>query len=112
MKTWNGLSLTVKLYNNVWASIGPLPPHPQLVNIVLRFGLNKEDSVHLQLLHEWGHLQSLPVMAVLGILFYYLSFPTFPAVIGLFILWEIFSESYVILKEGRNYFNIYRSRWG
>lgn len=111
MTTWYGLSLTVKIYNNVWASIGPLPPHPQLVNIVLRFGLNKEDSAHLQLLHEWGHLQSLPVMAVLAGLFWYLSFPVLPAVAGLFILWEMLSESYVILKDRGNYFRIYRSRW-
>ncbi len=109
VKTWYGLSTTVKLFGTAWASIGPLPPHPQLVNIVLRIGLSRENSVHLQLLHETGHLQTLPILVVPGVLFYYLSLPLFPAVIGLLVISEILAEAYVMAKEGKNYFRIYRS---
>ena len=110
VRTWYGLRLTVSMYGTFWASIGPLPPHPQLVNMILRIGLREEDSVHLQILHEIGHLQSLPAVMVLVGLSYLLSLPLLPAVAGLFLVWEILSESYVILKEGENYFRIYRSR--
>ncbi|MFV1956409.1 MAG: hypothetical protein ACC640_01395 [bacterium] len=111
VKTWYGLSTTVKLFGTAWASIGPLPPHPQLVNIVLRIGLSRENSVHLQLLHETGHLQTLPILIVPVVLFYYLSLPLFPAVIGLLVISEILAEFYVMAKEGKNYFRIYGSLW-
>ncbi len=111
VRTWYGLSLKVRIFGTAWASIGPLPPHPQLVNIVLRLGLSREDSVHLQLLHETGHLQTLPALIALGMIFYYLSLPLLSAVIGLLVISEILAEGYVIAKEGRNYFRIYRSLW-
>jgi len=111
VKTWYGLSLTVKLFGTAWASIGRTPPHPQMVNIVLRMGLLKEDSVHLQLLHEAGHLQTLPILIVLGVLFYYLSMALLPAAFGLLVISEILAESYVIAKEGKNYLRIYSSLW-
>ena len=84
-----------------------MPPHPQLVNMLLRIGLSKDVSVHLQILHELGHLQSFPIMLLAGALFLMLSTPLWPTLIGLFLLWEILSEAYVILREGRNYFRIY-----
>ena len=107
MRTWYGLTLTLRFYGTHWAAVGPMPPHPQLVNILLRIGLSKEDSVHLQILHELGHLQSLPLIIVAGAALYWLSWPLLPAVAELFVLWEILSEAYVIFREGRNYLRIY-----
>ncbi len=107
MRTWYGLTLTLRFYGTHWAAIGPMPPHPQLVNMLLRIGLSKEDSMHLQVLHELGHLQSLPLMVLATAVPVLSSTPVLPAVIGLFIFWEILSEAYVILREGRNYLRIY-----
>lgn len=84
-----------------------MPPHPQLVNMILRMGLSKDDSMHLQILHELGHLQSLPLMVLAGALLFSLSLPLLPALVGFFLLWEILSETYVVLREGRNYLRIY-----
>jgi hypothetical protein len=107
IRTWYGLTLTLRFYGTHWASVGPMPPHPQLVNMILRIGLSKEDSMHLQILHELGHLQSLPLMVLAAILPVLSSAPVLPSAVGLFVLWEILSEAYVILKEGRNYLRVY-----
>lgn len=107
LKTWYGLTLTLRLYGTHWAAVGPMPPHPQLVNMILRIGLSKDDSVHLQILHELGHLQSLPLLVLAGALLFWFSWPLFTSLVGLFILWEVLSEAYVILREGRNYLRIY-----
>jgi len=107
LRTWYGLSLTLHFYGAHWASVGPLPPHPQLVNMLLRMRLPEEDSLHLQILHELGHLQSLPLMVPIIAVPFLLSWPVIPALAGLFILWEVLSESYVIYREGRNYWRIY-----
>ncbi|MGD8353808.1 MAG: hypothetical protein PVJ01_06540, partial [Pseudomonadota bacterium] len=103
LKAWYGISMTLRLYGTRWASVGPFPPHPQLVNMVLRIGLSKDDSVHLQVLHELGHLQSLPLIIPISAIPFVLSWPLLPSIAGLVLLWEIMSESYVILREGRNY---------
>ncbi|MDF1536031.1 MAG: hypothetical protein P1S46_05935 [bacterium] len=107
MHTWYGLTLTLRFYGTHWAAVGPMPPHPQLVNMILRIGLSKVDSLHLQILHELGHLQSLPLMILAGVTLFLFSAPVLPAAISLFVLWEVLSEAYVILREGRNYLHIY-----
>ena len=107
LRAWYGLTLTLRFYGTHWAAVGPVPPHPQLVNMILRMGLSKEDSVHLQILHELGHLQSLPLMILVGAVLFLTSAPALPAIAGFFVLWEILSEAYVILREGRNYLRIY-----
>jgi len=107
LRTWYGLTLTLRFYGTHWAAVGPMPPHPQLVNMLLRIGLSKEDSIHLQVLHELGHLQSLPVMVLAAATLFLLSWPFFKSLVSLFILWEILSEAYVIAREGSNYLRIY-----
>ncbi|MDF1525262.1 MAG: hypothetical protein RRA15_03350 [bacterium] len=61
----------------------------------------------MQILHELGHLQSLPLMVLAGALLFPFSPPLLPALAGSFVLWEILSEAYVIYRKGRNYFRIY-----
>ena len=107
LRTWYGLTLTLRFYGTHWAAVGPMPPHPQLVNMLLRVGLSKEDSVHLQILHELGHLQTLPLIVLISAVPFLYSWPALTSLGGLFILWEILSESYVIFREGRNYLRIY-----
>jgi hypothetical protein len=109
MRTWYGLSFDVTLLDSHWCTVGPLLPHPQLVNGVIRRGLGKEDSVRLMLLHELGHGQSLPAVLLYGGLLYSLSLPLVPAVLSLTVLWELLSEAYVVYREGRNYIAIYRA---
>ena len=87
-----------------------MPPHPQLVNMLLRLGLSREDSLYLQALHELGHLQSLPLMIILALAPFLLSWPLIPSLAGLFVAWEILSEGYVIWREKGNYICIYRNR--
>ncbi|GBE15482.1 hypothetical protein BMS3Abin14_01548 [bacterium BMS3Abin14] len=42
LRTWYGLSLTLRLYGTHWAAVGPGPPHPQLVNMLLRiYGIGR-----------------------------------------------------------------------
>ncbi len=107
LRTWYGLTLTLRFYGTHWAAVGPMPPHPQLVNMLLRVGLSNEDSVHLQILHELGHLQSLPLIVLAGVTMYWFSWPLFTSLAVLFVLWEVLSEAYVIFREGRNYLRIY-----
>ena len=112
LRTWYGLTLTLRFYGTHWAAVGPMPPHPQLVNMLLRVGLSKENSVHLQILHELGHLQSLPLIVLAGVTMYWFSWPLFTSLAVLFVLWEVLSEAYVIFREGRNYLRIYGSGRG
>ena len=107
LRTWYGLTVTLRFYGTHWAAVGPMPPHPQLVNMLLRVGLSNEDSVHLQILHELGHLQSLPLIVLAGVTMYWFSWPLFTSLAVLFVLWEVLSEAYVIFREGRNYLRIY-----
>lgn len=108
MRTWYGLEFNVTLLDYTWCIIGVLPPHPQLVNMIIRRGLKKEDSAHLQLLHELGHAQAAPLILLYIGLLYYFSVPL-PVAVSLFILWEVLAEAYVVYREGRNYITIYRS---
>lgn len=110
MRTWYGLTLTFRFYGTHWAAVGPMPPHPQLVNMLLRLGLSEEDSLHLQLLHELGHLQSLPFMVPLALFPLLFSWPAPVSLAALFLLWEVLSEGYVIARERGNYLRIYRER--
>lgn len=110
VKAWYSPKFKITLLDSSWAVIGPLPPHPQLVNLVLRRGLKKDDSAQLQILHELGHVQTLPAIIIYGGLLYYFSVSLLWIVVSVFLLWEIMSETYVIFREGRNYVAIYRSK--
>lgn len=107
VRTWYGLSLTLRFFGTYWAAIGPLPPHPQLVNMVLRIGLSTDDSLHLQTIHETGHLQTFPALVLAGFLLFLVSDSLWFTLVAFLVLSEIMAEAYVIWREGRNYFRIY-----
>lgn len=107
LRTWYGLSLTLRLYGTHWAAVGPTPPHPQLVNMLLRLRLSEEDSLHLQVVHELGHLQTFPALIPAGVVLFRLTGSLWGSLFALLVLAEVLAEAYVMRREGRNYFRIY-----
>lgn len=120
--SWYGLSAEIVVEGSLWhlVRLGRLALyHPPLVNLVLRYGLPREARLQLSLLHEFGHLQTLPV-AVLHLLWLvvYGRFrrPTkaetgaavLAAVVAHQATWELASESYVMAHTGPEYRRIYR----
>ena len=99
--------MTLRFFGTHWAAIGPFPPHPQLVNMVLRIGLSTDDSLHLQTVHETGHLQTFPALVLAGVLLVLLSDSLWIALLAFLVLSEVMAEAYVIWREGRNYWRIY-----
>ncbi len=129
VRSWYGLSAEIVVEGSLWhlVRLGRLALyHPPLVNLVLRRGLPREERLQLSFLHEFGHLQTLPV-AVLHLLWLvvYGRFrrPTktetgltiLAAVVAHQATWELASESYVVACTGPAYRHIYREHpnsWG
>lgn len=67
VRSWYGLkgAINVEHHRYHLVKIGPFPlVHPPLVNLLLRKGLPREDRLELSFLHEFGHLQSLPIALI------------------------------------------------
>lgn len=89
------------------------------MNLVLRQGQPRRERPYLSFLHEFGHLQTLP-LAVLHVLWLLVNgrwrgrgfWGTLQAVAAAAIvheaIWELASETYVMAKSGREYGRIYR----
>ncbi len=122
-RSWYGLRAEIEVENEHWHLVracGVTLNHPPIVNLILRRGLPREDRNRLSLLHEFGHLQMLPIalahalllvlagrwwgrgtkgtLAVLG-----------SAVIAHETVWELASEVYVAASAGSEYGRIYRA---
>lgn len=64
VRSWYGLPAEIAVENNLWHLVrvaGLSLHHPPLVNLILRRGLPREERLYLSFLHEFGHLQTLPV---------------------------------------------------
>jgi hypothetical protein len=64
VRSWYGLDAELAVEGRLWhlVRIGRMRlVHPALINLVLRAGLPIEDRLRLSYLHEFGHLQTLPV---------------------------------------------------
>ena len=121
VRSWYGLSGTISVENELWhlVKVGRVSlPHPPLVNLVLRRGQPRADRLHLSYLHEFGHLQTLP-LAVLHLLlliwlgrWQFANPGRFKWLIALVVAhqasWELFSETYVIAHEGPAYQAVYQ----
>jgi len=111
VRSWHGVEFDIKIINQNWAKLGILPPHPQLVNLIIRRGLGKDKNIQMQILHEFGHVQAFPFV-FLYYLPLYLSAKLgninnwFVATLGLFFFWEMIAEIYVFFKD-ENYINAY-----
>ena len=66
-KTWFGITAVIEIHSRSFhrAGIGKaLIPHPPVVNRLLRLGLPDASYYKLSVIHEFGHFQTLPVVAV------------------------------------------------
>ena len=122
VRSWYGLSAEIIVEHDLWhlVRVGPLALyHPPLVNLVLRQGQPRTERLYLSFLHEFGHLQTLPVAVAHAILLVITGrwrgrglWGTIVAILAVILahqaLWELASESYVIAASGREYGRIYR----
>ena len=122
VESWYGLLAEIAVENNLWHLVkvgGVALNHPPLVNLVLRWGLPRQERLYLSFLHEFGHLQTLPV-PVLHLFwlwkngrlqkrgFWGAIAALSAAVVAHQAVWELASESYVIMKSRGEYTHIYR----
>ncbi len=118
VRSWYGLSAEIGVENNLWhlVRVGQVAlPHPPAVNLALRRGQPRQERLYLSFLHEFGHLQTLPV-AVLHALWLLANgrwrrrgfWGTLAAVVAHEAVWEMASESYVLIKAKGEYGRIYR----
>jgi hypothetical protein len=122
VRSWYGVAAEIAVENDLWhlVRIGPVSlPHPPLVNLLLRRGQPRQERLILSFLHEFGHLQTLPVAITHGLwlqrrirgrerswrqrLMVWLV-----AIVAHEAVWELASETYVLAHAGRKYGQIYR----
>ncbi|MFQ5433580.1 MAG: hypothetical protein ACE5FD_01775 [Anaerolineae bacterium] len=121
VSSWYGLPAEIVVENNLWHLVkvgGVALNHPPLVNLWLRWGLPRQDRLTLSFWHEFGHLQTLPVVVVHGLWLWkngrWRGRGRFGFVRGFIIawtvhqaVWELASEFYVLVKTGNSYGRIY-----
>lgn len=122
VRSWYGVTAEIAVENNLWHLVrvgGVALPHPPLVNLVLRRGLPRQERLHLSFLHEFGHVQTLPV-AVLHLLWLLKNgrwrgrgwretlAMLAAAAVTHEAMWELASEMYVIVQTGPEYGRTYR----
>lgn len=122
VQSWYGVPAEIAVENGLWhlVRVGRLSlHHPPLVNLALRWGLPHGDRLYLSFLHEFGHLQTLPI--TIGHILLLLLRGHWPrrsvvgklraeaaAIIAHEAVWELSSELYMIAATGPAYFRIYR----
>ena len=90
--------------------------HPGLINCLLRRGVPPDAAVALELEHEFGHLQSLPLVLGYGATLYPVIFrlhslgvlDIFLALLSAYAAWEICAELHVIWHSPGRYIASYR----
>ena len=121
VRSWYGVTAEIAVENNLWHLVrvgGVALHHPPVVNLILRRGQPRQDRLYLSFLHEFGHLQTLPVAIIHGIwLLTVISWrgrrwrETLALLTGMAVaheaVWELLSEMYVVLKAGTKYHRIY-----
>ncbi len=117
MRTWFGIEATIDIRGRSLHRAGfgkLLLPHPPAVNWLLRLGLPDEPYQQLSTIHEFGHFQTLPLMALYSIISGWILIKTRGSLLGIVAVlisihatWEMLAESYVRLRVGRYYAKIY-----
>jgi len=129
VESWYGLPAEIAVENGLWHLVrvgGIALGHPPLVNLILRRGLPEQARLELSFLHEYGHLQTLPIAA--GHLLLLVLFGRWQrlgwrealaritsATIAHQAVWELASETYVLQTSRSRYQRIYRAYpnpWG
>lgn len=122
VRSWYGLPAEIAVENDLWHLVkvgGVALPHPPVINLLLRRGQPRRERLYLSFLHEFGHLQTLPVAVghalwlVLKGRFWGRGFwgtvrAVVMAVVAHEAVWELVSESYVLTKARGEYGRIYR----
>jgi len=121
-RSWYGLTAEIAVENRLWhlVRVGGVPlPHPPVVNLILRRGQPERERLYLSYLHEFGHVQTLPVAVGHAILLLFMvrrrkmgilsAVVTFAQVlIAHQALWELAAETFVIFRTKEEYRRIYR----
>jgi hypothetical protein len=122
VQAWYGLPAEIAVENGLWHLVrvgGVALSHPPVVNLILRRGLPEADRLHLSFLHEFGHLQTLPVALAHALLLFSLRpkrrrgpARVMKTLAAAFLaheaVWELASELYVVANTGEEYRQIYR----
>ncbi|NOY57942.1 MAG: hypothetical protein GXO75_03280 [Calditrichaeota bacterium] len=119
MQTWYGMTAVIEIHNRFFHRAGfgkVLIPHPPAVNWLLRFGMANDPYLKLSAIHEFGHLQILPFIAVytLGVVGWMFSahkesvVGVIALLVGIHATWEILAELYVRLSTGSLYSFYYK----
>jgi len=129
VRAWYGLPGEIVVEEGGWhlVSIAGIPlPHPPLVNRFIRRGLSRSERLRYSYLHEFGHLQTLPLALLhaggLALLERRRRSrggagrrARVVALVGAHeALWELASEAYVAVQAGAEYRGAYRRnpfRW-
>jgi len=120
LRTWYGANAYIEVNDQVFhkAGIGIIIiPHPPAVNWLLRRGLEPDFKKKLSLLHEFGHLQTLPLSLLYTVSLFLIAVllgkdsaaELVFMIISIHATWEIFAEIYTVFSAGSLYNNYYRS---
>ncbi len=113
--TWYHLPAEIQVTENHIHHVrlpGVFLPHPGLVNWIVRRGLSVQTRLELTALHEFGHLQTLPVPLLHVLLMIWPRRGRSPyssrlrLLVGLLshqLAWEVAAESYVVAHDPRTY---------
>lgn len=122
VRAWYGLPGEIVIEGDQWhlVKVAPVPPpHPPLINRLIRRGLPPDDRLRLSYRHELGHLQTLP-LALAHAVWLWRGRRRRPGLrVGRLIrlaaalvaheaAWELASETYVLARSGRDYRALYR----
>ncbi|KAA3644125.1 MAG: hypothetical protein DWQ07_18620 [Chloroflexi bacterium] len=122
VQSWYGLPARIAVENELWHLVevgGVALHHPPVVNLILRRGMPTADRLYLSYLHEFGHLQTLPVAIahalILTLIVRWRGRKLGDVILNLLAgaiaheaVWELASEAYVIAKTGPEYRRIYQ----
>lgn len=122
MTSWYGLPAEIAVENNLWhlVRVGGVPlHHPPVVNMILRRGLPEGARLHLSFLHEFGHLQTLPLAIAHALMLLITGrwrgrgfLGSLTALMATALaheaVWELASETYVVISTKQDYRHIYR----
>ena len=111
--TWYGLPYRIRYGEWCDLEVAGLPmPHPSLVNDVIRRGLDQETRRKLVISHERGHLETLPFVVPYLVALFVLRHRSIGArimgLVGLQALWELLTESYVVVSNPKTYRESYQ----
>jgi hypothetical protein len=122
VRSWYGLRAELGVEDRLWhlVRVGPVTmSHPPVVNTFLRAGLPEAERLRLSYLHEFGHLQTLPLAFAHAVAVLWAGLRqrrSFEGWVGWFLgaflaheaTWELISEAYVVLGDRAAYRETYR----